>query len=230
MVDITQISIKGKWICEFCNKPFTKESAFLKHKCKQMERYDEMRTPIGQLAFSCYKRWLKLLGRPEGTADQFINSSFFTQMIKFAMLSVELKFNVDDYIGYCCKKNYTPAMWCYQDVISAFLLRTGDKNIKNEVISSINFLLDVCDENDISITELIEDVMTPKELYSFCKIGQISPWLFFNSGKLKNKIKDCNQPTIIIKFQQLYDPCVWINNMKLEVNDDLKKIIKQTGL
>lgn len=230
MVDITQISIKGKWICEFCNKPFTRESAFLKHKCKQMERYEEMRTPMGQLAFSCYKKWLKTLGRPEGTADQFINSSFFTQMIKFAMLSVELKFQVDDYISYCCKKNYTPAMWCYQDVISAFLLRSGDKNIINEVLSSISLLLDICEEQDITIDELIFDIMTTKELYSLCKQGQISPWLFFNSAKLKNKIKECNQPTIIIKFQQLYDPTVWINNTKLDVNVDIKKIVKQVGL
>ena len=230
MVDITQISIKGKWVCEFCNKPFLKESAFLKHKCKQMERYEEMRTPMGQLAFSSYKRWLKTLGRPEGTADQFINSSFFTQMIKFAMLSVELKLNVDDYIHYCCKKNYTPAMWCYQDVISAFLLRSGDNNIKQEVIDSISFLLDLCDNADITMDELIDDVMTPKELHSLCKTGQISPWLFFNSSKLKNKIKQCNQPTIIIKFQQLYDPSVWVNNMSLEVNEELKDIAKRVGL
>ena len=49
--------------CKICHTNFIRESAFMKHRCKQMIRVDELKTSIGQAAYGLYGKWMKVYNR-----------------------------------------------------------------------------------------------------------------------------------------------------------------------
>ena len=73
-----------KWECKFCGTRFKLENRYMVHRCKAMKRDEQIRTPLGQSAWSYYQKWMKAYRRAVPSIETFLTSNFYTTFIKFA--------------------------------------------------------------------------------------------------------------------------------------------------
>ena len=53
------IETESKYTCKACHRSFVLETRFLQHRCNQMKRDDELKSPEGQAAWNFYQIWFK---------------------------------------------------------------------------------------------------------------------------------------------------------------------------
>ncbi len=76
-----------RYECQFCGTKFQSESRYLKHRCKQMIRDEEFRTPVGQAAWLYYQQWMKAYRRQAPKASSFLHSKYYNSFVRFANLA-----------------------------------------------------------------------------------------------------------------------------------------------
>ena len=77
-------SIGKDFVCTFCGKHYQRETAYMKHECKQMKRDAQIKTPIGQAAYSYYSKWMRAHRKMIPAIENFMTSKYYTSFIKFA--------------------------------------------------------------------------------------------------------------------------------------------------
>lgn len=230
MISVHDISMKGKFVCEYCSKPFSKETAFLQHKCKQMERYEIIRTPVGQLAWNCYKFWLKLQRRAVDDVSLFIQTGNFTNFCKFAEWTKKTNLDWQSYITLMVKKNYTPNMWLRDDVIGIFLKSQKRDSYRDTLLSQIDMLYDLSEEFGVDISEL-PDILEIEEIHQLVKRGIISVVFILFCPKFSQKIKEQATQTHLQTFDEMVKKDEWDKLLQQKnVVEDIKQCLRSVNL
>lgn len=228
-VDV-KVTIPGKLICEHCHKPFSKETALINHKCKQMERYEKIRTPEGQVALLAYQTWLKVQRRSVPDLSTFANSATFTHFIKFGAWCIKARVNVEQYVRFMVNRGFNPSMWIRDDVITAFLSENDKQHFQDELLDCVNVLFDLADAFDVDVSELYA-VLTIDEIILMLKSGRLSPWIVFISSGFKQKIKAEATEEQMEEFNESFDVNVWqqrLNNKELV--QQVRRYLSHMGL
>lgn len=231
MISVHDISLKGKFVCEFCNRPFSKEASFLQHRCKQMERYEALRTQSGQLAWNCYKFWLKIQKRNVDDVNVFIQTGNFVNFCKFAEWALSKKIEWEKYISLMVKRGFTPGMWLRDDVIAIFLNHIKTTvNYREKLIEQLDLLLDLAEQFDVDVSDLPSE-LTSTEVYELVRRGLISIVFVLFCPKFKEIVaNDTNTEHI-----ELYDRIVveegWNELLKnKQVVEDIKQCLRSINL
>lgn len=228
-VDV-KVVIPGKMICEYCHKPFSRETALINHKCKQMERYDKIRTPAGQIALTAYQTWLKIQRRSVPDLSTFANSASFTHFIKFGTWCIKAKVDVEKYIRYMVKREFNPSMWLREDVITSFLRDSDKDHIRDEILECVDIIYDLADAFEVAPSELYQ-VLTIDEIIHMLRAGKLSPWVVFISAGFKNRIKKEATPEQMQDFNDSFDVQVWQHRLSNhELVQQVKHYLSQMGL
>ena len=112
----------SNFTCTFCNKGFVLEQRYLAHKCEQMERAEQIRTPLGQAALSYYQLWFKQQRKMIPTLSSFLESRYYKTFIKFAEFFQYVKLPMPHvFINLMITKKFQPSMWCMDEVYSLYL-------------------------------------------------------------------------------------------------------------
>lgn len=173
------------YICPHCKKRYVKESAFLKHSCKEKERADEIQTPIGQAALQFYSEWLRHLHRKSKvSADMFTKSKFYTTFINFAKFVKQVTLPTPNkFIKFATNKDYPPTSWInnyvYVDYLD-YLDSVADP--LEQTTDSVKFLLSYCDKHNIDPSEFF-NVVDVSDLIMMIQKRQLYPWLLIMSDK-----------------------------------------------
>ena len=75
------------YTCECCVNILKRESNFLKHRCKEMIRAEELKSVKGQAAYELYSYWLSNKKKGKHTLNTFGQSKFFSTFYKFVTWS-----------------------------------------------------------------------------------------------------------------------------------------------
>ncbi len=222
MTETIKVHIAGKLICEYCHKPFSRETALINHKCKQMERYDKIKTPEGQVALRAYQSWLKFQKRPVPDVSTFANSATFIHFIKFGAWCVKARVDLDKYVRFMVKRGFNPSMWIREDVITSYLVETDKDYFQEELMECINIMFDLADNFDVDVSDL-HNTLTIDEIILLLKTGRLSPWVVFASSGFKNRIKNDATEYQMEEFNDCFDLSVWQQRLS---NRDLVQQVK----
>ena len=221
-----------KFECKFCGQKFKHESRFQKHKCKEMERHEKMRSGIGQFAFSLYKRWLEKKSHAVIRRESFINSQYFNTFIKIA----EFLKHVDIvrpsmYVDFMVRKKIQPVLWTKNEVYVKFTEHL-DRNVSpGKLISmTVDTILEEADVHNVDPSELFE-VISSSEVLHLLEMRRLSPWLLTFSTKFQRFYKEMNidQREIVSTY---FNPDIW--KKKFDEHPRIMKkskiIVKELGL
>lgn len=182
-----------KFECKFCGQKFKYESRFLKHKCKEMQRHEEMHSITGEFAFALYKRWLEKKSHAVIRRASFINSSYFNTFIKIAEFLKQVDIvRPSMYVDFMVRKKISPAFWTRNEVYVSFT-EYLDRNIppSNLISITVDTILEEAEKHDVDSSELF-DVISSADVLHLLEMRRLSPWLLTFSMKFQVFYKNMN--------------------------------------
>lgn len=230
-MDIT-MSSRSTYVCKFCHRNFVREQAYIDHECKQMKRDSELKSPIGQAAWTYYHSWMRQKNKAAPSTTAFKDSKYFRTFINFATFVQRVQLPLPDkFIWLMVKRDFPPTMWT-SDAVYAIYLEFLDTKMPpiDQAKQSIKTLLDYTDRHEVEPSTFFETI-NPNELIQLIRLRKLSPWLLLLSKKFAQLFTSLNeeQQTIIETFIK---PDVWAEK-KVQCKNDIETIkiyIKELGI
>lgn len=222
------------YTCEYCGKVLKRESSFLKHRCKEMIRAEELRSPRGQAAYRFYTYWLNTKKRGKHNIKTFGQSKFFSAFYKFVSWSKKVKIpDREQYIRYMVLKDYHPTMWYTNEVYIEFLdwidrKWTADDHFKQtyKTLRSISVVAE-CEVNEALFQ------LHPNEILIYVKARKLSPWVLLKMDAFKTIYKKLT-PEQQLHYEQVIRPRHWGTILKdpnkADDNELIRLAVKEANL
>jgi len=196
--------------CKFCGSRFALEQRYINHRCKQMIRDEEFRTPEGQAAWLFYQKWMKAYRRIVPKSSAFLHSKFYNSFMRFSHFTRKVHLpDAEMFIWLMRDKDISPTIWT-NDQVYALYLEFMDRKappLKQAEIT-INTLFDLAHERECEVTDIF-DHLEPNEVIQLLRQRRLSPWILLNSNKFKQFFVDCVSTEERIIMESIIRPTYW---------------------
>lgn len=223
---------REQYQCKFCHKLFVREGAYLRHKCKQMERNEQIQTVIGQAAYSYYGDWMRYQKRLVPKIQTFLTSNFYVSFIKFAEFVKQVKMaDTQLFIRMMIKAELPPTLWSTDDAYRLYLEYIDKKLTPKEQVEIMLTVMDkIADAAECDISEIF-DVLAPNEVLQLIRERKFTPWLLLKSTKFKKMLATCNKGQQK-QFETLIRPTYWMYKFDKEPNTvkTMEKLAQELNL
>ena len=194
--------------CKYCSAKFVRESAYVKHKCKEMDRYERARTPRGFAAYQIYCKWMRAKRRVPMDQDLFHTSPHFNALYDFSEFAVKAGVAVDAYIEVVSRIDLNPTHWTRNETYALYLEHIERTQDPNEWMqNTMRLLMKYADALECDTAEVIR-LLEPNELMELVRKRQLSPWILLHSMVFKRWLlrqpQDDQQ-----RIQELIRPVYW---------------------
>jgi len=218
-------TVEASFVCKFCHKSLTTEARYLAHKCKEMKRFEEAQTPLGQAALNYYQRWMRVMKRNPPPAAAFLTSKYFRTFNNFAQFVIDVSLPLPDtFIWLMNEKKFPPTMWTHNEAYTLYMEFLDHKaDPMDQAKQSIKTLLSLADKANVSIDDVFNHIH-PSDLIQLIRLRQLSPWLLMHSTKFKLFFKHKLSAEQKIILGTLINPDYW--STKFEDNPDEVEQIK----
>lgn len=166
------------WGCTHCLRDFQTELGFMNHRCRERERIEELKTPMGQSAYASYAEWMRLQKRSVPSQETFIHSKQYNYFIKFAEWIKKISIpNPNQFIRLMVESKTQPVLWC-RDTTFALYLQWYDNaySPEQQFADTYEYLHALAVKHEVSIDKIYE-TLGPDELTQLIRRRKISPWL-----------------------------------------------------
>jgi hypothetical protein len=209
----------AKWNCHYCGKNFTHETSYMNHFCKERARYEELRSVVGQAAYSYYCEWMRLYRRKPPSIDTFATSRYYTSFVRFAAHVVKISLpSAEMFIRLMVERDISPTLWTRDQCYSIYL-EFYDKAYDplDQVKVSIETLIDIAKKENIELSDVFV-VMGPGRVTDLLRKRKLSPWFIFCSAKFGEFLKNL-PPEDWSEMAKVINPIYW--SEKLDSNKSL---------
>lgn len=178
---------KVAWRCTFCGHDFVSETLFMRHTCKEKRRHEELRSPVGQAAYSAYSHWMRCQKHSVPSIESFSASKFYPAFIRFAEFAAKVRLpNVNRFIELMVENGKVPpVLWCRDGVYSIYL-KTYDAAVppRQQLEEGLQVLDDLATELKVPLGDVFQaiGVDTLEDLISRRKV---TFWLLMASGRFR---------------------------------------------
>lgn len=176
--------------CKYCSRTFKREKAFMEHRCKLMDRYLEIETPIGQAAWQFYEKWLKAQRKMAPKIKTFLSSKYYKSFIKFAEFVRQVGLaDTNRFIKMMVEKNILPLFWTADEAYVSYLEYIDRKVTPlQQVAISIKTLIKHADDLEIPVEDVITELPT-SDLMQLIRERKLTPWLLLKSTKFNHRMR-----------------------------------------
>lgn len=175
--------------CSYCGKRYKREDAFINHKCKQMIREEELRTPLGQAAWRLYQNWMRFQHKRVPDDRTFLKSKYYNSFMKFVEFVRQTDLPTPEkFIKLMIQENYPPTMWLIDEVYVNYL-EYLDKTRTPSDHATITFqtLSKASDDFDCDISQIFEEIPS-SQVIELIKQRKLSPFVLLASKKFNQFI------------------------------------------
>lgn len=181
--------------CDYCETKFLTEKQYGKHKCREQERMEALKTPDGKLAYEYYVTWFKKKKLPTKRPSRttFISSQFYNPFLSFTEFVKKMGIpDTDMYIGLMAERNVLPQHWYHPDIYDVFIDHLdNDVSMKVHTRITLTSLDKIAIAFECKIGEVFS-LLKAGDLVNLIKSRNISPWVLLLSPKFKTFISTCN--------------------------------------
>ena len=189
--DTPTASSKVAWRCAFCEHDFQSEVVFMKHRCKEKARHDELRSPLGQAAYSYYAHWMKAQRHSVPAIDNFSASKFYTTFIKFAEYATRTRLpNVMRFIEVMVENDKVPpSLWC-RDSVYAMYLQGYDAAVppEKQFVASYDTLVEMAGDLRADLKDVFPAIGV-ETLINLIQKKKLSHWFLLASDAFKTYLR-----------------------------------------
>lgn len=226
--------MKQDYECKFCGKKFHKESSLSVHVCVKKRRHMEANSSGPRMGLQVFVKFYQTTTttKKAKTLDDFVNSTYYIEFVKFGHHMVELKplyperFVEFIFMSGVKLKDWTKD-WVYETYIDDLVKREPSDAATDR---SITTMMEWCASNSVDFTQFFS-VVNANVAAGMIKSGKLSPWVLYlsESGEsLMNRFNEDHAKMI----GNIIDPSVWMKKFK-QLPDDveyIKGLLEQMGV
>lgn len=222
------------YTCDFCGTVIKREANFLKHRCKEMIRHEQLQSPKGNSAYRFYSYWLSKKARGRHNITTFGQSKYFNAFYKFVTWSKKVRIpDREQYIRYMVMKDYPPSMWTENDVYVEFLDWIDRKwSADDHFRYTYMTLRKIAEVAECDISEALLQ-LHPNEVLVYVKARKLSPWVLLKMNSFKQLFKNLTAEQRV-HFEQVIRPIHWSKILKdpskEHENQLIHEAVKEVGL
>jgi hypothetical protein len=160
------------------------ELGFMKHHCRERDRLDQLRSPVGQAAYAAYGEWMRLQRRSVPPAETFMTSRQYNHFIKFAEWADKTAIpNVSSFIKLMVDSGTQPVLWCRSNTYELYL-QHYDSTFppEQQFVESLEQLKLMAIDHGCEVSELFQQ-LGAIELAKLVRRRKLSPWVLVVSPK-----------------------------------------------
>lgn len=222
-----------KYECRFCGMRFKQESRFMNHRCVQMKRDAQIKTPLGQTAWSYYQKWMKSQRRSVPSIETFLTSKFYTTFIKFAEFAQKVGLpDIDTFIWYMTEKKIQPVIWMNNEIYTNYIEFIDKKaDPFKEAQRTINNLFKIAGNLKCDVSEIFNHLY-PNDVIQMLYQRQLSPWILIHSPKFKQFLITRASKDECIVMETIIRPNYWTEKKAKhpEVVEQMKQFVRELDL
>lgn len=220
------------WECGYCLKQFQRESAFLRHKCPEMERAEKTQSIQGQAAYVYYSEWMKAYKRKVPPIETFTTSRYFNSFVKFAVYVKKLNIaRPDAFVRLMKEKDISPMLWTRDECYTMYLEWNDRRSAPMEQAEiTIKTIIDITDAANIEPAEVF-NVMHPREIVQLVRLRKLSPWILLCSTAFKDlltRMEDHDKEELLNVIGYNYWATKFEQNP--EIVEQMKVFAKEMGI
>jgi hypothetical protein len=220
------------WTCNFCKKVFVHEKVFLKHKCREKQKSEDIKTPIGQAAYAYYNEWMRAKKHSQQSIETFIQSKYFDSFKRFAENVIKLNIAYPKaFIKLMTRDNHNPMMW-HRDEYYSIYLRWADTELSpiKAVEKTVDRLEKICISENVEMPKIFEH-LGQRRILEQVRLRVFSPCVLFNSSEFI-KVFETFEQNEKCMFENVANPEYWkkVFTENRELRNDIKTFIEELGL
>ncbi len=222
---------KSEYKCKHCKHIFTSEIIFRKHSCKEMKRYNFLKTPRGIASFIVYNEWRKLQFRKTIPKNTFLISKYFDSFHRFIEFSnLKSMSNRRAYMTYMISNTIPPYFWCDNDVYMQYIKYLDTTLVIEDWISETSETIKELSNILGCPTSNIFDFLLPIDVIKLITARRVSPWILLLSKKFLDFLVHKTTREEKILFNKIIDPVKWRKNFECIIFNDKASIINEIKL
>lgn len=205
----------GFWECDFCEKRYTKEAAYNKHKCDMMERAEFLGTQRGRFCLQAYNTMMKVKGNQKQSIDVFRESKLYSAVVKF----VEFYYSnaipdMEDYIDFCVNElDLLPAFWTRNDVYELYINAFDERLTPDRQADiTLKHIAGLAGRVGCEIDEVFE-YMEVQDITKFIQCRRWSPWVLLASSAYAQHVVQCNEHERIV-LEAMINRDIWAERFR----------------
>jgi hypothetical protein len=195
MIDV--IDLNKPHVCEFCHKPFSKESTLISHVCENKRRWQNQNVSYVRKGFHAYHIFYqslkpgKILTLP--TYQQFSASNYYTAFTKFGSWCEENQIQeFVHFVNWLLKHNIKLDTWCDLNKYHEFLQELiNDENPHQALQRSLSTITAWSQDSGNPWNEFF-GLAHPNIIVNWTLQGKISPWLIYNCNSALKFLEKCS--------------------------------------
>jgi hypothetical protein len=221
-------------ICKYCGKKFQKDSTLLSHVCVKKQRYLDVNTAGSRFGLRAFQRFYELTSHTKKikTLDEFINSSYYIDFVKFGNhLELLRPLYIERYIDFVLTNGVKLKDWTKDFVYDTYIIDLIKKEpAESATERSISTILAWCDTNTIEFSNFFNSISSNEAAY-LIKMGKISPWVLYlapSADALMSKFNEDHSKLI----GPIIEPGFWMKKFRKskEDVDYIGSLLDQSGL
>lgn len=194
--------------CKYCAAKFIRESAYVKHRCSEMDRFERAKTPMGQMAFQIYCKWMRANRRVPIDHEKFYSSPVFNPLFNFAEFAKKAGIVIDVFVEVVTRIDLHPSHWKKDEAYALYLEHIERaQDPEDWMKTTIKLLIKYADALDCDVAEVIE-LLKPNEMLDLVRKRQLSPWILLHSSVFKRWLLKQDKDDQA-RLQELVRPVYW---------------------
>lgn len=221
-------------LCKFCNKAFSSEKTLSVHMCPKKKRWTEKDNLAPRLAFRVFQRFYELTtsSKKAKTVEEFIDSRYYIDFVKFGRYLVELDpINADDFVTFVISNGVKLKQWRATYVYDTYLEDLMNKEPVTKAIERTIVTMDGWTKNNNCKLHDFFKLVNENEATYMIRNGRISPWVLYLAESADDLFSRMNteQGKII---QEVMNPSKWKAKFLVKPDDVkfVKMLLKDAGL
>jgi hypothetical protein len=224
----------AKFVCNFCEKEFQRESSLLNHSCEIKRRWINKEERYVKLGFLAYQRFYTLMQQitKDKTYEEFMRSNYYLAFTKFGRHILKIDaINPEGFIDFVIKTQVPIDDWTNDYVYETYVRELCKKEQPEKATErTIELMQRWADETGNSWTDFFRKLL-PTQGVSLIRAGRISPWLIYIAPSAQNLLERMSDEQITL-VQENIAPEWWLQRLDLHKEEvgNLKKILSEAGL
>ena len=220
--------------CKYCNTKFHKESSLLRHQCVKKRRHMEANATGPRLGLAAFQKFHEMTSNSKSvkTLDDFINSQFYIDFVKFGHHIASLRpLYVDNFVEFVIKSGAKLKDWTSDAIYYAYIVDLLQREPPGSAVErSIEHRVEWTTQNNCQFSEFFSAI-SANEAASMIQTGKITPWVLYlasTGDALMSKFNEDHTRMIGL----IIDPSVWARKFKRQPEDVdfIRTILDQAGL
>lgn len=213
--------------CEHCNRVFHRENTLLKHMCEQKRRWLDRDRPGNRIAHAAWQQYYRTCHPNKRTLEyaDFQHNPYYLAFAKFGNYCVDVRvINPCAYVSWLVRNRTAIDSWASDRTYTKYLIEYMRVEDSMEAVHrTMDALLTLANEQNIALRDIFR-YANANRLCNMITVGQISPWVLYNSQAGRDFLSSLNadQTALVLDY---IDPERW--QLKLFRSSDEVKQVKQ---